>query len=233
MQIILNHVTRMGTSRICVAGVDPASLSHIRPVTDHNHQLTRALLREHGGPFRPGALVDVGTATPSPTPPQTEDYRIARAHARRIRDLDHGEYWDILSSISVPSFAEAFGPSIVSPFPNKLAVPPDSGWRSLAVMQFNQVELHVQQDRLYLHAEDVNGVAARLRVTDVRFYEPDHQTLRMNVVEDTRRRLADGEPLRTMVGLTRASARGEDEQKLHWVQVNGLCLLQSPVPDVP
>ena len=62
MQIVINHVTRMDPPRICVAGIEPDRLRHIRPVTPPTDLITRRLLREHDGPFGPGALVDTTTA---------------------------------------------------------------------------------------------------------------------------------------------------------------------------
>jgi hypothetical protein len=41
----------MTGSRICVAGIDTKTYRHVRPVTPPSDPLTRALLRENGGPF--------------------------------------------------------------------------------------------------------------------------------------------------------------------------------------
>ena len=61
MRIVVNHVTRMTGSRICVAGIDTVTYRHVRPVTGPRNPLTRELLRDNGGPFGAGALVDIGT----------------------------------------------------------------------------------------------------------------------------------------------------------------------------
>jgi hypothetical protein len=233
MQIVLNHVTRMTTgSRICVAGLESGTLRHIRPITRRTHLLTRTLLRSNGGPFGPGALVDVGAARHEPHPPETEDYWVDRDAARRVRDLDAGEYWDVLSRVSVATVGEAFGGALAEIRPGKFAVPAGQGVRSLGVVRLHDPELHVRWDNLYLHA-DVDGGEARLRVTDVRFYDPDHKAIKRGVVTDVNGRLAHDEPVLTMVGLARAMPDEQSGLSLHWVQVNGLCLAERAVSDVP
>jgi hypothetical protein len=88
MKIVVNHVTRMQTPRVCVAGFDPLTLAHIRPTSPPSDPLTRKLLREEGGPFGMGALVDVGSLTPDPSPPETEDHRFDAGRALHKGDLD-------------------------------------------------------------------------------------------------------------------------------------------------
>jgi hypothetical protein len=69
MHIVVNHLTRMEVPRICVAGIDPLTGRHVRPVTRLTDRLTRTML----GTFSLGALVDIGRATPvpqAPDPPQ-------------------------------------------------------------------------------------------------------------------------------------------------------------------
>ena len=74
MRIIVNHVTRMKTdSRICVAGINPETFEHVRPTRPQTDPITRALLREEGGPFGMGAVVDLGKVVPEPSPPETEE----------------------------------------------------------------------------------------------------------------------------------------------------------------
>jgi hypothetical protein len=233
MQIVLNHVTRMTTqSRICVAGIEPRSAVHVRPITPRSHLLTRSLLRENGGPFGPGALVDLGDARHDPHPPESEDHWIDRDAVRRIRDLGDDEYWDLLDRASVGSVRAAFGEVMEEIRPGKFAVPRGRGSRSLGVVDLDRAELHIRFDNLYLHA-DVDDREARLRVTDVRFYEPDHETVKRDVVSDVSDRLRDGEPLLTMVGLARAMPDPQSGRDLHWLQINGLCLQGKAASDVP
>ena len=74
MEIVFNHVTRMSRApEICIAGIDAEAFTHVRPLSA-NDPLTRALLREEGGPIGMGSLVDVGPVVPQPSPPEVEDH---------------------------------------------------------------------------------------------------------------------------------------------------------------
>ena len=73
MKVVINHVTRMKTPRICVAGFDPLGLEHVRPTTSRDDPLERDLLREEGGAFGMGAVVELGEVVPDPSPPEIEE----------------------------------------------------------------------------------------------------------------------------------------------------------------
>lgn len=110
MQIVINHLTRMRTqSRICIAGLDRQTFVHIRPVTPATDLITRSLLRENGGPVSIGAIVDIGTPRPQPTPPETEDHVFRTANARLVEQLGPDEYWELLQGVRVDTVDEAFG----------------------------------------------------------------------------------------------------------------------------
>jgi len=82
MRIIVNHLTRMSAPRICVAGIDIDTWNFVRPTTPQTDLITRQLLREHGGPFRVGACVDLGPVQPQPSVPESEGHRFETANAR-------------------------------------------------------------------------------------------------------------------------------------------------------
>jgi hypothetical protein len=84
MQIVVNHVTRMEAPRICVAGFEARELEHVRPTTPPTDPITRKLLREEGGPFGMGAVVDLGAVASVPSPPEVEDHRFKTANARHL-----------------------------------------------------------------------------------------------------------------------------------------------------
>lgn len=232
MRIVVNHVTRMKDDRICVAGIDAATFRHVRPVTSSKHYMTRALLREHGGPFGAGALVDLGTVAACPNAPETEDHRFAAARARRVRDLDHDVYFELLHRVGDEDFPTAFGPELVEVRPRKFAVPAGRGKRSLAVVPVVNPKLRVDVfKKLYLML-GAPSTPAKLRVTDVRFYDADQTTLKRKVVDDVNRRLASGVKAYAMLGLARAIP-DDDAGDVHWLMANGLCLADRAVGDVP
>jgi len=63
----------------------------------------------------------------------------------------------------------------------------------------------------------------------MRFYDSDHKTIRHDVVQDVNYRLCRGVDAHIMLGLSRPFS-GEDQ---HWLQVNGVCLVDRPVGEVP
>lgn len=170
MQIIVNHVTRMRAPRICVAGIDERTRRHIRPITPRSDPLTRELLRSQGGPFGPGAVVDIGALAAQGRPPEVEDHRFAASQARHVEDLADDAYLTALGKVARGSVVEAFGPALREVRPRKLAVPAGRGECSLAVVEVRCPRLHIDGwGKLRLDLDD-GHVSARLPVTDARFY---------------------------------------------------------------
>jgi hypothetical protein len=198
VQIVVNHLTRMTVPRICIAGLETSTETHVRPVTAKDDPITRDMLRSSGGPFRVGAVVDLGRVIPRPDPPETEDHLFATRNAMLVRDLGGEEYLDLLERACGDDLHDAFRPDLSEPRPGKLAVPAGTGGRSLVVVRATGAVLRVEYGRLYLSLQ-----SARLRVTDLRFYEADHTTLKRSIVDDVRGRLSRGQPAYAMIGLAR------------------------------
>lgn len=226
VRIVINHLTRMSGERICVAGIDPRTLKHIRPVTPPDDLMTRRMLRSNGGPFGIGAVIEMGALRACPSPPETEDHRYATSQASWREDLDGDAYLDLLERVSDTDAATAFGSSLQEIRPSKFAVPAGRGDRSLAVVPASGARLSIEFKKLYLHLGP-----ATLRVTDVRFYRPD-LTVRGTVVKDVNRRLRLGTPAYAMLGLARAI---DDEAAglVHWLMANGICLADHPARETP
>jgi hypothetical protein len=70
-------------------------------------------------------------------------------------------------------------------------------------------------------------------VTDVRFFEADHSTLKRDVIDDVGQRLSRGVPVVLMVGLARPFRAAGDDRDRHWLQVTGVCLEDRPLGAVP
>jgi hypothetical protein len=221
MRILVNHLTRMRDQRICVAGIDTATTTHVRPTTPRADPITRSMLMSEGGPFAPGAIVDLGQVSPSGSPPEIEDRRFATANARHIEDLSDADFLAMLDRVKSASIEDAFGPDVFEVRPHKFAVPKGAGKCSLAVTALDAPRLYVAWDKLWVDIDD-GAVEAKLRVTDVRFYDRDHK-MRIDVVDDVRRRLTQGRGAYAMLGLAHAM-NDEDAGQVHWLQCNGLCL---------
>lgn len=233
MQIVVNHVTRMTSDkRICVAGIDAETFKHVRPVTPRTDLITRELLRENDGPFGPGAIVDLGEVEACPSPPETEDHRFKTAAASHVEDLSDDEYMALLEEMQDGDISSAFGPELIEVRPGKLAVPAGEGSVSLGVVEPVDPRLEISFENLYLTLEGPAG-RAKVRVTDVRFYEPDHKTLRRDRIDDVNERIQLGVPIYTMLGLAQALWDIGSRQQLHWLMANGICMADRAVSDVP
>jgi hypothetical protein len=202
----------MSFPRICVAGVDPETFEHVRPTTTPTDPITRSLLRKRGGLFGMAAVVDLGAVVPAPAPPETE----------------------LLDEVSASDLACAFGPALER-VGWKYAVEVGRGESSLAVIRARkQLDLAVDDrfGRLRLRLNDVHP-PTYLPVTDVRFYEADQETIKTGVVDDVSRRLKSGVDAFLMLGLARAYRASNDDRERHWLQLNGLCLVDKPANDLP
>lgn len=232
MQIVVNHVTRMKTEeRICVAGIDAATFENVRPVTPKTDLITRQLLRENGGPFGPGAVVDLGDVEPCPSPPETEDHLFKTAAARHLENLTDDEYLALLEEVRDGDLT-AFGPALIEVRPGKLAVKAGEGTCSLAVVQVADPVLRVKFANLYM-TFDTADTHAEVRVTDVRFYEADHQTIIQSRVNDVNGRIADRVEAYVMLGLAQPLYDAKSGLDLHWLMANGICLADRAVSDIP
>lgn len=224
----------MTSPRICVAGVDPETFDHVRPTTPQTDLITRELLRENGGPFGVGALVDLGPVQAEPNAPETEDHRFVTANARRIEDVADEEYLQLLAELSDPTLADAFGPELECVKPRKYAVEAGHGTRSLAVVGLRgRPQLHLNPwGKLMLELDDPDTPCS-ISMTDVRFYEPDQKAIKEGVVADVNARLSAGVEAFVMLGLARPFVAQGYDQSLHFLQANGLCLVDRSVGDQP
>ncbi|MDX6719722.1 MAG: hypothetical protein QOJ63_1976 [Solirubrobacteraceae bacterium] len=234
MQIIVNHVTRMRSPRICVAGVDTETFAHIRPTTRSTDLITRTLLRENGGPFGVGALVDLGPVRAQPNPPETEDHGFVTANARRLKDITSDEYVAVLQEVSVATLEEAFGHDLECVNYRKYAIEAGRGTQSLAVIRLRgRPRLRADNwGKLLLELNDPNTPCS-LSMTDVRFYETDQTTIKHGVVADVNTRLSAGVDAFLMLGLARAFVAKGYDRSLHFLQGNGLCLVDRAAGDLP
>jgi hypothetical protein len=233
MQIVLNHLTRITGERICIAGVDREANRHIRPTTAPNDLLTRELLVEEGGPLQIGAVIDIGDATPAPSPPEVEDHRTTTSALRCVSILDGDGYLSVLDRVSEPNLEGAFGPELERR-KWKYAVDPHTGKASLAVIRARR-RIDIEESiygKLQVRFNDPDPPTF-LTITDVRFVEPDHETFRRDVLEDVQSRIRRGVGVYLMLGLARAFTAAGDDRPRHWLQVNGICLDDRPTGEYP
>jgi hypothetical protein len=190
------------------------------------------MLREEGGPFGMGAVVELGDIIATPSPPEVEDHRFQMNKACHIEEMDDDDFLALLDEMSSPDLASAFGPALERVGDWKYATQRSCGDGSLAVIAADKRPVLAinRFDELEIRFNDVKP-QTYVRVNDIRFYEEDQKTIKAAVVEDVRKRLRRGVDAYLMFGLTRAYPR--EDPKHHWLQLNGLCLVDRPVSDIP
>lgn len=228
MRIVVNHLTRMQPGIICVAGIDPQTRTHIRPVLVGRQQLRRDLLSFHPGPFNIAALVDLGPTQSVGSPPETEDHRFWPVRAGLIRNLDADLFWRVLADAAQDDLRAIFGPTLVQ-HGNTFVVPLGTGTASLGcLLPTGRVALRIDDhDRVRVHLR-VDDHELALPVTDLRYYQDDQQTIRRAAVVDSNTRLGAGVPCILSVGLTRPWQKDGEREKRHWLQINGIHLRDNP-----
>lgn len=233
MRIVVNHLTRMTAPRICVAGIDPETGRHVRPTTTSSDPIERSLLDEYGGPFGVGTLVELGNARPNPSRPESEDHLFSTAAATAVRQLEADEYLELLDGVAEDDLGSIFGPDLERRG-RSFAIEEGNGTVSLGVVRVQQTpELEIDSyGKLRLKLNDVEE-PAHLGVTDIRFVEADHSTLKRDAIQGVQRRIQRGVDLFLMVGLARAFVATGDDRRRHWLQVNGICMEDRPVGEGP
>ncbi|MEO7003020.1 MAG: hypothetical protein ABI068_14495, partial [Ktedonobacterales bacterium] len=181
MRIFVNHLTRMQPGYICVAGIDPGSQKHIRPVW--YGRLTRDLLASEGGVFEIGAEIDLGEVEWVGEAPEMEDHRFNRWRVQAVGTCVPAEYWGLLQQVARTSLHAIFGPAL-HPYGNRYAVARGEGDASLGCLKLAappQLTLDAFDKVRLLFRNDDRTVSAP--VTDLRLYEADQQTPRRTLIE--------------------------------------------------
>lgn len=180
-------------------------------------------------------MVDLGTVIPEPTVPESEDHRFHTQSAQHVEDLHGAEFLALLDEASSTGLMEGFGRDLER-VRWKYAVEAGKGDRSLAVIKAGRrpvLEIDEKYGKLQLRFDDPDHPRTYLPVTDVRFFESDHSTLRRAVVDDVARRLRTGIDAYLMLGLARAYQAPSDDRERHWLQLNGVVLADRPVGHEP
>ena len=228
MRVAVNHLTRMSSPYVCVAGID-SSGAHIRPVLSAG-QLDRTLLMSEGGPFSLGAVVDLGPTRSRPVVPEVEDVVFEPGRAKTVDHLDAEGFRDVLDETVTGSLGSIFGSALVRLSRTAAAVPQGSGSASLGVLRLEGADLDVRKSfgkyEIRLQFTDSDLGESSIKVTDLRLWEPDQVTPSRGEVEKVKNRL-DG--CFVAVGLTRAFAVSSYKGVWHWLQINNVFPADDPL----
>ena len=226
MQVVINHLTRMNTGYMCVAGLDLKNGKHVRPVL--GGRLGVELLRKNGGVFEIGAIVDLGPVRLVGTAPEVEDRQFTTGNLKFLGTAKAREFWDMIDTTSTATFAEIFGPSLTS-HGGACAVDVNTGTSSLGCLTLPAGSiLEVDPwNKIRLRVDD-GTFSPSLSVTALRLYEDDQKTPRHELVATIADRLAV-ENLLISVGLARAWKKPGDTEPRHWLQANNLHFKTDPL----
>lgn len=225
MQIVVNHLTRMQKGFMCVAGVDPATGRHVRPVL--TGQMRTDMLACHGGPFELGYRVELGETTFVGKVPEIEDRAFAAAAAKRLDQVPPDRFWQLLTELAADTLAEVFGPDLQPFGATGCGVLEFHGWRSLGCYWAHHPAVHLQtaadHPRIRFTFEE-GPRRYSVAVTDIRLYGEDHVTPDAAAVQSLQQGIAGRERALVSVGLSRAYKSSDELPAVHWLQVNNFHL---------
>jgi hypothetical protein len=221
MRIVINHLTRMKPPYICIAGIDPRTSQHVRPVLTGGQQLTASLLACHNGPFELAEELDLGRVAPTGAPPEVEDCIFDAASVVPLRQVPASEFWLMLQRLAKPSLRDIFGADLHAIGATSCGVDLGKGNASLGcLIPFRAPRLHVRPragklPQIRMQLSDAT-FQLDLSVTDIRLCKADHATPDDRVVSNIDRRLHRGVRVVLAVGLTRAFATTPAFPAVHW-----------------
>ena len=211
-----------------MAGVDVNTLNHVRPVLRYG-RLTTDLLRRNGGPLDIGSVVDLGPTAYAGHAPELEDHYFDPERAIWLFDDDPDDYWKFLNQMAQESLVEIFGPDLEQ-WDESCTVDVGEGHASLGCLApEEQPWLYVDHRGAVRMVLECMTPSADLAVTDLRMYERDHKTPRVDLVTDVQSRIEAGAEVILSVGLTRAWRKQGDTAERHWLQINNIHLQDDPL----
>jgi len=228
VRIVVNHLTRMRGGYICVAGIDPDTGRHVRPMAEDDN-LRRPDLVGWKGVFDMASIVDLGRTSYVGKAPELEDHRFRPRNARRDGDLAPDAFWAMLEKAAQPRLRDIFGDDLYR-HGSSFVVDVGKGRASLGCLRLARPPfLHVStQGGIRLSFNDQPDTPM-LKVTDLRLYDFTSGRPRDDLVADLRRRMSQGVGVILSVGLTRPWQKTDEEVERHWLQVNNIHLQDNPV----
>jgi len=232
MKILINHLTRMHGGHICVAGVDPDTRRHVRPVLADG-KLPFYLLARYGGPFEMGHVVELGRPRPRPGRPHVEDHVFVPSQAKFERAAEVHEFWNLLCCEQKTSLVEIFGLALGPLGRMRYGTPDGRGDASLGLLRPAQPpQLYVTEGhgKRQVRVKLTDGrVRADAGVTDLRLCAADHATPDETLVRGVAKWLVDSRGVILAVGLTRRFRPTDRQDFVHYLQVNNLHLVEDPL----
>jgi hypothetical protein len=148
--------------------------------------------------------------------------------ARWLFDNAPDTFWHSLDGIARESLEEIFGASLEL-WDESATVEVGEGEASLGCLKpVEQPWLYVDYRGTVRMVLDYFMPSVNLTVNDLRLYEKDGRTPRLDLVSSVKKRLRAGIEVILSVGLTRPWRKRGDTAERHWLQVNNIHLKDDP-----
>lgn len=220
MRMVVTHLTRMQVGFVCVAGIDPTSGEHIRPVVP-GRRLRRNEIHIGGSEIVIGTELDLGRTTAVPSPPEVEDHAFTPPAARRVRDWSAGDLAGLLRRHAAPSLADIFGAEL-EPDGATSSMGVRTGRASLGCLApATLLKVNVDSYMKVKVALDDGGRRLAVTVADLRLYESDQKTPDRSAIARLQAALTRDPEVFLSVGLSRPFAKAGGTLR-HWLQINNI-----------
>jgi hypothetical protein len=211
----------MSPGHVCAAGIDLATLRHVRPVLEGPNLLPVRLCQGRTPRLRVRSILDLQSPKPCGEKPEIEDHECHIDYLVEKRRMSHHEFWQLLTRMVKPGLQVIFG-SALQPTGKNFATLAHEGDASLGCIQplyrfslYLEVEQFEQEERLKL-LYSAKGKVFRLPVTDIRFYSLPDFRIDRRAVNAVNGLFRGSEDVILSVGLTRPF------MEKHWLQVDNI-----------
>ncbi|MFN8659447.1 MAG: hypothetical protein U0105_24145 [Candidatus Obscuribacterales bacterium] len=232
MEIVINHLFRTEPGKVAVAGIFmPDAQTHIRPCPPADISFNREMIKDRGGPFCLGAVINIAQTKWQPRRPHVEDHIVESEALSQSGRIDQEHFWKLLDENAQDSLSDIFGNELrATGFNfNLRVIDENQGLASLGLLRVksNDAILTVEGGvKIWLNE---SGARACLRVNDVRLHYDDGK-IRYDLAEAIADRLNDGERCILSVGLSRAWSP-DGKNRYHLAQVNNIYFQADPLGD--
>lgn len=215
-QMLVTEVTRMGDGLVCVAGIDVASGTMIRPLQADGRNWPQDAWVDTGR-ILVGNLLSLTLAAPaaSDKPHGTEDVRVARIDG--LGGVTPGQLYDACVETADDALSDIVGDFLI----DDKYVEERSDCRSLGclVVDGGSVSASKPFEKIRVSFNDSDGVRHHLSVTELAFEDQDDVAL-----ATLRARLAGNDRVALRIGLARAwrGRNGEYDPRRCYLQLNGV-----------
>lgn len=222
MRLLVNHLTRMGGQRICVAGLSERN-GHVRPMPADG-PLIRSQIP---GTWELGRVVELGPTRSVGAAPRWEDRGFRLAAVASIATVPATAFWERLSEESQALLSVIFGDDFKVNANRKGFVSPGEGNASLGLLRLDEKPTMYADNSGSPRLRFGDGaVTVDCSITDVRLRRADNVSLNASATAELRTLIRNSNEIILSVGLTYPFP---DAAPKHWLQVNNVHCSDEPL----